>query len=167
MEMDVPAPHGASDTYGQLSDTEADTIRALRCGFTRVAFSVKRMSIMVSLGHGHGTATRPHRRWPRSMAINSLLRPLRAAPLAHLQRQSDRLDRPARRQTRTRRCERRCEPATPVSTAALAEEAHKRLTTGCAFDPHGTWCARGTTLGRITLIVHTATSIAAHNNETL
>ena len=42
LEMDVPAPHGASDTYGQLSDTEADTIRALRCGFTRLSFSVKR-----------------------------------------------------------------------------------------------------------------------------
>ena len=42
--MVLPAPHGASDTYGQLSDTGADTIRAPRYGFTRVHFIVKRMS---------------------------------------------------------------------------------------------------------------------------
>ena len=38
--MVVLAPHGASGTYGQLSDTGADTIRAPRVGFTRVSFTV-------------------------------------------------------------------------------------------------------------------------------
>ena len=51
--MDVPAPHGASDTYGQLSDTEADTIRALRCGFTRGAFSVMRETEVVKMKGPH------------------------------------------------------------------------------------------------------------------
>ena len=33
LEMVVLAPQGASDTYGQLSDIGADTIRAPRYGF--------------------------------------------------------------------------------------------------------------------------------------
>ena len=38
-------PQGASDTYGQLPDTGADTIRAPRHGFARLPFTVKRMSM--------------------------------------------------------------------------------------------------------------------------
>ena len=43
--MVVLPPQGASDTYGQLPDTGADTIRAPRHGFARVNSTVKRMSI--------------------------------------------------------------------------------------------------------------------------
>ena len=42
--MVVLPPQGVSDTYGQLPDTGADTIRARRYGFARQAFTAKRMS---------------------------------------------------------------------------------------------------------------------------
>ena len=41
--MVVLPPQGASDTYVQLPDIGADTIRAPRYGFARVSFTVKRM----------------------------------------------------------------------------------------------------------------------------
>ena len=40
--MVVLAPHGASGTYGQLSDIGADTTRAPRHGFARVNSTVMR-----------------------------------------------------------------------------------------------------------------------------
>ena len=43
--MVVLPPQGASDTYVQLPDIGANTIRAPRYGFARVYFTVKRMSI--------------------------------------------------------------------------------------------------------------------------